>query len=83
MRKRTIIRLQARQGQLEAERQALQEILDDESHYHRSREDIVPEELCDDEALAETERLGEQLAILENIISALNNIVVAFDSLMG
>jgi hypothetical protein len=83
MRKRTIIRLQVRQGHLETARQGLQAILEDERDYHRRREDIIPEALCDDEALAETERLGEQLIILENIIAVLDNIVVAFDSLMG
>ena len=83
MRKRTISRLQARQGQLEAILQALQVIFADESDYHRQREDIIPEELCDDEALAETERLGEQLVTLENTIRSLGDLITAFDELMG
>jgi hypothetical protein len=67
MRERTILRLQAHV-------KALRIIHEDENEFCHRRGNIIPEELCDDESLAETDRLVDDLQSLENIITMLDGL---------
>jgi hypothetical protein len=67
MRKITINNLQSVVAHLKA-------IHEKESEYERNREAIIPEELCDDGELLETDRLVDDLQALDNIITMLESL---------
>jgi hypothetical protein len=67
MRKITINNLQSVVAQLKA-------IHEKDSEYERNREAIIPEELCNDGELSETDRLVDDLQALDNIITMLESL---------